>query len=298
LPACATTESVTALMGQYGTVTSAKVLDNGMADKVALVRMGSADEAKWIVDNLDGNIPQGIETVIKVKIASNNNTGKSGDKGGYGPAKGDPYGGKGMSPWDAGKGGKSAQFVPPPSAPANKNSLNLTGLPGNATGESIMQLIGQYGTVANATMTGPGSATITMGDTETAQWLVANLDGNIPQGLDTPIGIKPAAGGGGGGAPAGPPAQTGQTVMGTVKHWREDRGMGFVAPNDGSADCFVHRSNLVDGLALVPGQQVQFQLGWDVQKNKPVANHVQGAVGGDGVGKGAGKFAESKGKGY
>lgn len=66
-------------------------------------------------------------------------------------------------------------------------------------------------------------------------------------------------------------------VPGTVKAWIEGRGMGFITPADGSADVFVHRSNLVDGNCLVTGAQVLFEPGWDNQKGKPVANAVSGA---------------------
>ena len=32
-----------------------------------------------------------------------------------------------------------------------------------------------------------------------------------------------------------------------MQAWMENRGMGFIAPSDGSADLFVHRSYLQDG---------------------------------------------------
>ena len=66
-------------------------------------------------------------------------------------------------------------------------------------------------------------------------------------------------------------------VPGTVKAWIEARGMGFITPADGSADVFVHRSNLVDGNCLVTGAQVLFEPGWDDSKGKPIANAVSGA---------------------
>jgi len=301
LPWDSTTETVTSLIGQYGTVTSAKVMDPtpGKPDRVALVRMGSVEEATWIVENLDGNIPAGLETIIHIKF-------HAGQAGGYGAAKGAPA--QGYSPY--GKGApppppqQSYAFTPPP----KKNTLHIGGLPGDSTIASISTLLGQYGAVTSVRIQPDSSgmsAVIEMGDADgqlgvtTAQWLVENLDGNIPQGLDVPISVKHA-----GNTPTGQPAQAAQRgpapagfVTGTVKHWVQDRGMGFITPDGGEQDCFVHQTNLVDGLALVPGTAVTFKQDFDPQKNKPTATHVTGAVGGDGVGKGAGKYAAFVGKG-
>merc|ERR1719215_82215 len=65
---------------------------------------------------------------------------------------------------------------------------------------------------------------------------------------------------------------------GTVKSWKEERGMGFISPHDGSQDHFVHRSQLTDGNSLQEGAEVSFQADWDPQKNKPVAKNVTGAI--------------------
>ena len=65
---------------------------------------------------------------------------------------------------------------------------------------------------------------------------------------------------------------------GTVKAWIEERGMGFIAPADGSPDVFVHRSNLTDGNALVIGSEVFYEPGWDDSKSKPIAAKCSGAT--------------------
>ena len=69
--------------------------------------------------------------------------------------------------------------------------------------------------------------------------------------------------------PAMPAIPNGQP--GVVKAWIEGRGMGFITPADGSADVFVHRSNLIDGDALIVGAPVIFEAGFDPQKGKPIA---------------------------
>ena len=76
-------------------------------------------------------------------------------------------------------------------------------------------------------------------------------------------------------AAAPPPLANGQP--GVVKAWIEARGMGFITPEDGSPDVFVHRSNLVDGNCLQVGAKVMFEGGWDEQKGKPIAKTVSGA---------------------
>merc|ERR1719188_2140335 len=48
-----------------------------------MVRVSSDEEASWIIQNLNGNIPQGLQEPIEVKPA---NTPES--KGGYGKAGG------------------------------------------------------------------------------------------------------------------------------------------------------------------------------------------------------------------
>lgn len=63
------------IFGEYGVVTSTKVLETngrsatGQGESVALVRMANIEDASWLVDNLDGNIPQGLERPVMVRFA-------------------------------------------------------------------------------------------------------------------------------------------------------------------------------------------------------------------------------------
>jgi len=61
---------------------------------------------------------------------------------------------------------------------------------------------------------------------------------------------------------------------GTVKWFNADKGFGFITPDDGGKDLFVHHSEVkVDGYAtLNDGQKVQFEVG-EGQKG-PCANNV------------------------
>ena len=46
-------------------------------------------------------------------------------------------------------------------------------------------------------------------------------------------------------------------MRGTVKTWVEDKYYGFITPDDGGEDVFVHAS-AVDGRGLDPGDVVEF----------------------------------------
>ena len=50
---------------------------------------------------------------------------------------------------------------------------------------------------------------------------------------------------------------------GTVKFFNEDKGFGFITPDNGGKDLFVHHSNILgDGFkSLAEGQKVSFNVG-------------------------------------
>lgn len=56
-----------------------------------------------------------------------------------------------------------------------------------------------------------------------------------------------------------------QVKAGTVKWFNEEKGFGFIQPNDGSNDVFVHFSQVKNGgqgrVSLADGQAVEFTVG-------------------------------------
>jgi CspA family cold shock protein len=64
--------------------------------------------------------------------------------------------------------------------------------------------------------------------------------------------------------------------QGPVKMFKMDRGFGFIAPDDGSTDVFVHMSELEKtGISsLAPGQKVTFEVGRDPKSGKLRATDV------------------------
>eukprot|EP00929_Paragymnodinium_shiwhaense_P003594 TRINITY_DN104190_c0_g1_i1.p1 TRINITY_DN104190_c0_g1~~TRINITY_DN104190_c0_g1_i1.p1 ORF type:complete len:529 (+),score=121.88 TRINITY_DN104190_c0_g1_i1:95-1681(+) len=81
-------------------------------------------------------------------------------------------------------------------------------------------------------------------------------------------------------------------IVGTVKHWYEDKGFGFVIPDIGGEDVFVHRTSLLDGDSLSPGGKVSYESFFDQAKGKMMAKNVSGANP-----KGAGKGTPAPGGG-
>ncbi|ARN82938.1 cold-shock protein [Methylocystis bryophila] len=67
--------------------------------------------------------------------------------------------------------------------------------------------------------------------------------------------------------------------IGTVKWFNATKGFGFIQPDDGGADVFVHISAVeragMQGLA--EGQKVQFELVRDSRTGKSSAGNLQAA---------------------
>lgn len=66
---------------------------------------------------------------------------------------------------------------------------------------------------------------------------------------------------------------------GTVKFFNHDRGFGFIAPDGGGSDVFVHASAVeAAGLpALTEGQKLSFEVKTDQRSGKPAASDLQNA---------------------
>ena len=51
-------------------------------------------------------------------------------------------------------------------------------------------------------------------------------------------------------------------MKGTVKWFNDSKGFGFIAPEDGSRDVFVHQTSIASGgvSSLAEGDKVEFQV--------------------------------------
>merc|ERR1719422_2577293 len=113
MPPGMTETSVSEIFSGYGTVVDTKVLvsdgqsTDGSGQSVAIIRMGSPEEADWLVANLNGNIPQGLSRAVEVSYAGSRPAGNQGSNGGE---RYSPY--PSSSPYAAGKPPIPAGMVP------------------------------------------------------------------------------------------------------------------------------------------------------------------------------------------
>jgi len=67
------------------------------------------------------------------------------------------------------------------------------------------------------------------------------------------------------------------SLSGVVKKWVADKGFGFIQPEDGSADVFVHFRQIQGGKrALNEGEKVTYSMGTNPKTGRPVAENVVG----------------------
>ncbi len=67
--------------------------------------------------------------------------------------------------------------------------------------------------------------------------------------------------------------------VGTVKFFNDQKGYGFIQPDDGGKDVFVHVSAVErSGMrGLIEGQKVSFEIETDRRSGKPSAVNLQAA---------------------
>lgn len=88
--------------------------------------------------------------------------------------------------------------------------------------------------------------------------------------------------GGFGGGPRGPAAERGPRQDGIVKFFNAEKGYGFITPDEGGADVFVHISAVERSgfAALDKGQKVSFETEPDKRGKGPKAVNLQVLEGG------------------
>merc|ERR1719491_1386992 len=178
-----------------------------------MVRFASVEMATWIVDNINGNIPEGLSEPVQVRFANDNKGGGKGkDKGGG--ARVEPYGAQRG-------GGKAGPNVP-------SDNVWVGDLPVGTAQTDLATIFEPYGQIVNSRML-PGRdpaakpcAMIRFASVDMATWVVENLNGNIPQGLDGAIIVRYANSSGGGGGQA----NTGGAWAGGAQPWQQEDNSG------------------------------------------------------------------------
>lgn len=64
-------------------------------------------------------------------------------------------------------------------------------------------------------------------------------------------------------------------ATGTVKFFNQDKGLGFITPENGGTDIFVHISAVQSGGLLRDGVKVSYDLGQDRKSGKSKAENVR-----------------------
>merc|ERR1712107_473072 len=97
LPADVDDSKLAEVFGQYGTVAWSKVMaSKGKPTNSAIVEFGDVAEAQWVVESLNGNLAQGIDTPLSISFKRERSKGD-----GKGDGKGKNGYGK-MGGWAAG----------------------------------------------------------------------------------------------------------------------------------------------------------------------------------------------------
>ena len=72
------------VFGAYGTVVYGKILPSKGTTQAAIIEFQNTDEAKWVGENVNGNMPEGISAPLQIafKTAGKGKGGKGKGKGG------------------------------------------------------------------------------------------------------------------------------------------------------------------------------------------------------------------------
>ncbi|CAE7865309.1 SXL [Symbiodinium microadriaticum] len=92
LPMDCTAVQAKQIFQQYGGVKQANVLPvaAGKTAAAAFVIMNSVEDAKWVIDNVNGNVPQGLSNPVTVSFATPRTQRPAGGKGMKGDGTGMP----------------------------------------------------------------------------------------------------------------------------------------------------------------------------------------------------------------
>jgi len=175
----------------YGTIKWCKLFNGkGGGKKSAMIEFASVEEATWLVENLDGNVPLGLETEVTVKFKPPKGAGGGGGGGG-GFGKGG--GGNRSAPYGvvpAGKGGKMGgkmmgmmmgmsgeastvndlwkgllrnKVLPGGTWANDERTVCVSGLPSDTTDHDLLKIFSPFGAIA------PGGVRVKLNDDGTAK---------------------------------------------------------------------------------------------------------------------------------
>jgi len=166
LPPDLNEEQLNSIFGAYGSLTQVRNLG---ASRCCVLTFATVEEAKWVVENLDGNMPEGISQPVSVRFGKPEGPGTAagppggapGMQGGFrghsGPAgKGrQQFHAGGMSNGGAGKGGgvrdlkRSLEGTLPSfkAARTDANQVYVSGLPPDTTDGDLFEIFTPFGAI-------------------------------------------------------------------------------------------------------------------------------------------------------
>jgi len=170
-------------------------------------------------------------------------------------------------------------------------TLFVKSLPMESTPEAVQAIFSQYGGVKSVKVLPPSggrtvvAAFVIMNSVEEAKWIVENVNGQVPTGLQTPVEVifasprefSPSWGKGGGAK--GLMMANAQTLeggmTGTLKAFGQ-KGYGYLTPDDGSEDVFFHLQAVLNGneIDMMPGIRLKYEMGLDPASGKMKAVKV------------------------
>mmetsp|Transcript_112432 Transcript_112432/g.350390 ORF Transcript_112432/g.350390 Transcript_112432/m.350390 type:complete len:288 (+) Transcript_112432:44-907(+) len=221
LPPGMTDDAVHQIFAAYGTVNDSKVLvangksSDGQGQSVAIVRMGTVTEAAWLVENVHGNIPQGLVSPVEITFASSSrspqaasNTRSSPYKGGCAPVQAGSYGTVPALPppvmpqvHGGGKGGPGSDSLVPNMRLMMQQSgpnatLYIKGLPMGADDLYLYKAFAPFGCVLSAKAIAKDSYVIGFvhyASEDQAQGAIASLNGlTLNDGATLQVAVKTA----------------------------------------------------------------------------------------------------------
>lgn len=203
-------------MGAYGTIQQCKVMASQPGRKAAaMIRFATVDDATWIVENVNGNIPQGLTEAIEVKYAQARDQGKGDGGKGFKGGAGGPYdmGKGGGKPKGKGKGwcdirtlvkGLQESGALPGGAYSgnDENTLFVANLPWDTTDCDLYRMFSPFGAIKSTrAMLDPvtgvckGIGFVNCVDAGTAQMSIAALSGTqLPDGTQLNVSVKTEGG--------------------------------------------------------------------------------------------------------
>ena len=207
LPANIDEAMLLTVFGTYGHISSYTILPLGSRNNgCALVSFANVSEATRVVDNLNGNIPQGLHSPIMVRyMSASKGTGNDECKGGA-YAKSSDFDGNGTDYKDGGGGsfsdggcggggGTGASEQAGFGAVASSENLFIGDLPLDFTDQQFLTVFSTYGTIKSHKILARGTrgklaAVVAFSTADEAKWLVENLHGQIPRGFTAPIQVR------------------------------------------------------------------------------------------------------------